>query len=175
MCEAERGTNKVPQDPGSYRLLPSRAATHTWWGLHGRMGGEVFKQDPEERTPSPPWWKYRRRLGSLENIIPLLSPPQQSYEGPLPEAAASDRRGLTRGSLPGRPTPGQDVDTGGLTSAADWEGSPGRGCVTGAPELQLRTLDLRTRRNIRYTGCAAMEPVGLVESPPSNVGASGAL
>lgn len=53
---------------------------------------------------------------------------------------------------------------GGLTSAADCEGSPGRGCVTGAPELQLRTLDLRTRRSIRDIGRAAMEPVGLGET-----------
>lgn len=52
----------------------------------------------------------------------------------------------------------------GLTSAADWEGSPGRGCVTGAPELQLRTLDLRTRRSIRDTGRVAMEPVGLAKT-----------
>lgn len=52
----------------------------------------------------------------------------------------------------------------GLTSAADWEGSPGWGCVTGAPELQLRTLDLRTRRSIRDTGRVAMEPVGLAET-----------
>lgn len=52
----------------------------------------------------------------------------------------------------------------GLTSAADWEGSPGRGCVTGAPELQLRTLDLRTRRSIRDTGRVAMESVGLAET-----------
>ena len=149
-------------------LTPGGGCTAGW-------AGRFSSKTPKSEPPPPPWWKYRRRLGSLENIIPLLSPPQLSYEGPLPEAAASDRRGLTRGSLPGRPTPGQDVDTGGLTSAADWEGSPGRGCVTGAPELQLRTLDLRTRRNIRDTGCAAMEPVGLVESPPSTVGASGAL
>lgn len=49
---------------------------------------------------------------------------------------------------------------GGLTSAAVWRGSPGRCCVTGAPELQLRRPDLSTRCSIRDTGLAAMKSGG---------------
>lgn len=48
----------------------------------------------------------------------------------------------------------------GLTSAAVREGSPWGCCVTGAPELELRTLDLSTRCSIRDTGLAAMNPAG---------------
>lgn len=46
---------------------------------------------------------------------------------------------------------------GGLTSLAGREGSPGRGCVTGAPELQPRVLDFRSRRSIRKADRAAMK------------------
>lgn len=46
------------------------------------------------------------------------------------------------------------MDADGLTSTT---GSPGHGCVTGAPELQLRTPALRTRRTTRDTGWAAIE------------------
>lgn len=47
---------------------------------------------------------------------------------------------------------------GGLTSVAGGEGSPGWGCVTGAPELQPRALDRTSRSSIRDTGLAAMKP-----------------
>lgn len=45
----------------------------------------------------------------------------------------------------------------GLTSLVGLEGSPGWGSVTGAPELQPRALDLRSRRSIRDAGRAAMK------------------
>lgn len=44
-----------------------------------------------------------------------------------------------------------------LTSLVGLEGSPGRGCVTGAPELQPRALDLRSRRSVRAAGHDAMK------------------
>lgn len=47
---------------------------------------------------------------------------------------------------------------GGLTSLAGLEGSAGRGCVTGAPELQPRAGGFRSLRSIRKADGAAMKP-----------------
>lgn len=134
-----------------------------------------LKQDPKERTPSPTLVEVPEENGQPREHHSTPLPTPIKPRGAPPRGSGLRQAGLSKGQPARPPPPGPDVDTGGLTSAADGEGSPGRGCVTGAHELQLRAPDLRTRRSIRDTGCTAMKPVGLVESPLSTLGDSGAL